>query len=154
MQTIWEARFYSSEYLYFIFITCSIILLCIIVFLKYGNNHTMHIKLGCIAVIVLTLCINIFNYSCRLDEWKYAKQNLTSIEGSIDNYVSEQNGAESFSIGSVSFSYPVSDSLIGYDLTRRDFGHVIKGNGQYVRITYYCQNGVNIIYRIDEFNPQ
>ena len=75
-----------------------------------------------------------------------------TVEGEVENFQYDLNGADSFLINGVNFSYPVMESSIGYDIPKREKNSVIEAEGQYVNITYYSKNGVNIITKIETSN--
>lgn len=149
MQTVWEVRILSSSFVTSIIICALIIAMCIILCVKTSSKHTILIRRIC-SIIVFVMVLFVANgISSTYTEWIYAQNNKSATEGIIENFVSGPNGAESFTINGVAFSYPSSNNLIGYNIPKRDRGSVITGEGQYVRLTYYCRSGENIIIKIE-----
>ncbi len=149
MQTVWQAQLFSAEYIGFTIGSVVVALLCVVIFLKYNMKYCLPVKICCIVVVAIIFCMNIMNFCFRLEEWNYANDHLMVVEGRVVDFNSGQNGAESFCIDDVEFSYPISSNLIGYDTPKRDKGSVISGNGQHVRLTYYNRDQVNIIVKIE-----
>ena len=85
-----------------------------------------------------------------IKEWNFMQDNQQLIEGEIENFLTGQNGSESFYVGEEYFCYPSSDNgLYAYDIPKRNGNSVIIGEGQFVRLTYYKFNGVNNICKIE-----
>lgn len=149
MLTVWEARILSSSFITSIIISALIIVVCTIVFVKIDSKHTSLVRCICCVIVFVTVLFVANGISSTCIEWKYAQHNQSVTEGIIEDFVSGPNGAENFTINGILFSYPTSNNLIGYNIPKRDKGSVITGEGQYVRLTYYCRSGVNIIIKIE-----
>lgn len=149
MQTVWQARILSSTFITSIIICILIITLCIIVFIRINRKYAVLVRCICGIVVLVVFLFAVNGVVSTCNEWKYAQHNQFVIEGTIENFVSGENGAESFTINGTTFSYPISDSLIGYNIPQRDTGSVIIGEGQYVRLTCYSRSGVNVIIKIE-----
>ena len=60
------------------------------------------------------------------------------------------NGSDYFCVNGVEFlCTPIDNNLFAYTYTQRDSKCVLTGNGQYARITYCTQNGLNGIIKIE-----
>ena len=151
MHTVWEARFFTLTFMIFIFICLLVTVLSVILFIKI---HKAFVRCACVIAFAFSLIFMSFSLLSRYDEWCYSKNNQLIVEGKIENFISGNNGAESFIVNGTQFAYPISDSLIGYNITQRDYGSVIDGNGQYVRLYFYSRDGVNIIVKIDAYKTQ
>ena len=118
-------------------------------FLKVRREYVLIVRTLCVIVGISILCFDLVMTCTLVDEWHYAQNHEKKVEGMVTNFVSEINGAESFSVEGVHFSYPINDNIIGYNLTARDRGSVIRGDEQYLRLTYYNRDNVNIITKIE-----
>lgn len=78
--------------------------------------------------------------------------NAVVVEGKVENFVCSANGSDSFSVNDVYFKYPTIDTSIGYDIPKRDKWAIITHEGQFVKITYFNNNGNNIIIKIETIN--
>lgn len=154
MLTVWEAHILSSSFIESAIICTLIIVFAAMIYVKIRCKHTALVRLGCCVIALSTLLVMVNGIVSTYTQWRYAQHNQCVVEGSIENFVSDQNGAESFTVNGQFFSYPTSNHLIGYDIPQRDRGSVITGEGQYVRLTYYCRSGVNIIIKIETSDSQ
>lgn len=152
MQILWEAKLFSLEYTVDLIMALLVMLLCVVGIKKFNRCHKRWAEVVCIVAVFLILHMFILNFCSRLKEWQYANNNLMSVEGEVVDFDIGQTGPESFSINGVAFCYPVADptALIAYDITQREHGSVITGDGQYLRVTYYCMGGKNFIFRIEQ----
>lgn len=152
MQTVWESCIFSSSFVSSIIICILIIAICIIISIRINGKHSILVRCTCGIVVFMILLIAANGVASTCNEWKYAQLNHLVIEGTIENFVSGANGAESFTVSGVSFSYPFPNNLVGYDTPKRERGSVITGEGQYVRLTYYRRSGINIIIKIETYD--
>jgi len=149
MQTIWEAQIVSSKVIVLIFLSVLLLFLSVMGFLRAKGTYVLIARTLCVIIFIFILDFDFVAIRTVVDEQQYAQAHQKKIEGMITDFVSESNGAESFSVNGVHFSYPISDSVMGYDLTVRDKDSVIRGNKQYVRLTYYTRDDVNVIIKIE-----
>lgn len=150
MQTVWEARFLNSQFLTAMAISIVVIIMSIVLFVKIHNAYTGLIRCACIIVFVLAFVFCISTLFSAYDDWHYAKNNQFVVEGIVENFSTGNNGSDSFSVNGVYFlCTPVDNNLFAYTLSKRDPGSVINENGQYVRLTYCSQNGLNGILKIE-----
>lgn len=150
MDKVWEAQIFSTGVVLFLIISLIVILYCACFLIKsHADSAPRKHKIVCGIIIAALAIINFQNISDRYREIQYANRNALIVEGYVENLQCDTNGADSFSVDDIYFSYPTLESSIGYDIPNREKGSLIKHDGQYVTITYYSQNGVNIITRIE-----
>lgn len=152
MRTLWKAQLISPSFIQFVCISVILIFITMLVFINIKNGKRIVIRGICILVVLSIICLDVYTWTSFNKELHYAEENKQIVEGTIDNFVTDINGAESFTVNNIFFSYPISDDIIGYNIPKRDRKGVISGEGQYVRITYYVpkNNNVNIIVKIEE----
>ena len=150
VKTVWEARFFTFELVFTIFVCIVLICLSIYIFIKKPSKYTVLIRSFCSAFFISSLLFLAFSLVTSYQEWNYMQNHKTVVEGTITDFSTGQNGTESFYVNGVLFSYPTENGgLYGYATPQRDGFSVINGNGQYVRLTYYYLNGVNNIVKIE-----
>lgn len=149
MQTIWEAQIVSSKVIVPMLLSAFVLFISVVVFLRNRGAYVLIVRTLCVIIFISILSFDFVAIRTVVNEQQYAQIHQKKIEGMITDFVSESNGAESFSVNGVHFSYPISDSVMGYDLTVRDKDSVIRGNTQYVRLTYYTRDDVNVIIKIE-----
>ena len=155
METVWEAEIFSPIVILFLVISLIVVFCCVWFLLKSKLTASpTRTKIISGVIIFVLVLINVQNIGDRYYEMQYAERNQTVVEGTVENFEYYTNGADSFSIGEVYFSYPTIQSSIGYDIPKRENNSVISHEGQYVRITYYTKDGVNIITRIETMAEQ
>ena len=153
METVWEAQVFSTGVIVFLIVSLIVILYCTYFLIKSRSTPEWGVgKIVCIVLIAVLVLINLQSIIDRYTELQYAHRNSTTVEGEVENFQYGINGADSFSVNGVNFSYPVMESSIGYDIPKREKNSVIKAEGQYVNITYYSKYGVNIIIKIETIN--
>ena len=150
METVWEAKVFSTGIILFLIVSVIVTLYCIYFLIKSRSTPEWGVgKIVCIVLIAVLALINLQSIIDRYTELQYAHRNSTTVEGEVENFQYGINGADSFSVNGVDFSIPVMESSIGYDIPKREKNSVIEAEGQYVNITYYSKYGVNIIIKID-----
>lgn len=150
MEKVWEAKVFTTGVILFLIFSLIIVLCCVYFLIKSQSvSNFERGKIVCIVVLAVLLIINLQNISDRYNEIKYAERNSMVVEGQVENLQYYTNGADSFSVNGVFFSYPTSESAIGYNIPKREKNSIIQYEGQYVYITYYSKNEVNIITRIE-----
>ena len=150
METVWEAKVFSTGIILFLIVSVIVTLYCICFLIKSRSTPKWGVgKIVCIVLIAVLALINLQSIIDRYTELQYAHRNSTTVEGEVENFQYGINGADSFSVNGVDFSIPVMESSIGYDIPKREKNSVIEAEGQYVNITYYSKYGVNIIIKID-----
>ena len=150
MEKVWEARVFSTGATLFLIISLVIVIYCVYILKNtLSNSNSKVAKFVCIFVIATLVIINLLNISDRYTELKHAKMNAVVVEGKVENFVCSANGSDSFSVNDVYFKYPTIDTSIGYDIPKRDKGAIITHEGQFVKITYFNNNGNNIIIKIE-----
>lgn len=150
MEKVWEARVFSTSVTLFLIISLIIVVCCVYITKNIlSQSDSKAPKIFCVFIISALVIINLQNINDRYTELKHAKMNALVIEGKVENLVCSTNGADSFSINDVYFIYPTSDTCIGYDIPKREQGALITNEGQHVKITYFNNNGVNIIIKIE-----
>ena len=153
METVWEAKVFSTGIILFLIVSVIVTLYCIYFLIKSRSTPEWGVgKIVCIVLIAVLALINLQSIIDRYTELQYAHRNSTTVEGSVENFQYDLNGADSFSVNGVDFSIPVMESSIGYDIPKREKNSVIEAEGQYVNITYYSKYGVNIIIKIETIN--
>ncbi len=153
MKTVWEAQVFSTGVIAFLIVSLIVILYCTYFLIKSRSNPEWGVgKIVCIVLIAALALVNLQSIIDRYTELQYAHRNSTTVEGEVENFQYGLNGADSFSVNGVHFSYPVIESSIGYDIPKRERSSVIEAEGQYVNITYYSKYGVNIIIKIETIN--
>ena len=153
METVWEAKVFSTGIILFLIVSVIVTLYCTYFLIKSRSNPEWGVgKIVCIVLIAVLALINLQSIIDRYTELQYAHRNSTTVEGSVENFQYDLNGADSFSVNGVDFSIPVMESSIGYDIPKREKNSVIEAEGQYVNITYYSKYGVNIIIKIETIN--
>ena len=149
MDKVWEAQIFSTGVVLFLIISLIVILYCACFLIKSrAVSASRKHKIVCGIIIAVLAIINLQNINDRYREFQYANRNAMIVEGHVENLQCDTNGADSFSVNDIYFSYPTMESSIGYDIPNREKGSMIKHDGQYVTITYYSKNGVNIITKI------
>lgn len=150
METVWEAKVLSPIVMLFLIISLIVVFYCVWFLLKSKLTASpMRTKIISSVIIFVLVLINIQSIGDRCYEMQYAERNQMLVEGTVENFQYYTNGSDSFSVSGVYFSYPTSQSAIGYDIPKRDNNSVIQHEGQHVRITYYTKDGSNIITRIE-----
>ena len=150
MHTVWEAQFFNSHLVTAMIVVIVIMSLVVVLFVKKYTAHTLLIRSVCVVVFLLTLSFLVLTLLSAVDDWKYAQNNQLLVEGIIEDYSTGDNGSDSFFVQNVYFwCTPIDNNLYAYTYTKRDPQCVIQGNGQYVRITYCVQNGLNCILKIE-----
>ena len=150
METVWEAKVFSTGIILFLIVSVIVTLYCIYFLIKSRSTPEWGVgKIVCIVLIAVLAFINLQSIIDRYTELQYAHRNSTTVEGEVENFQYGINGADSFSVNGVDFSIPVMESSIGYDIPKREKNSVIEAEGQYVNITYYSKYGVNIIIKIE-----
>lgn len=150
METVWEAKVFSTGIILFLIVSVIVTLYCIYFLIKSRSTSEWGVgKIVCIVLIAVLALINLQSIIDRYTELQYAHRNSTTVEGEVENFQYGINGVDSFSVNGVDFSIPVMESSIGYDIPKREKNSVIEAEGQYVNITYYSKYGVNIIIKID-----
>ena len=150
MEKVWEARVFSTGATLFLIISLVIVIYCVYILKNtLSNSNSKVAKIVCIFVIATLVIINLLNINDRYTELKHAKMNAVVVEGKVENFVYSANGSDSFSVNDVYFKYPTIDTSIGYDIPKRDKGAIITHEGQFVKITYFNNNGNNIIIKIE-----
>ena len=150
MEKVWEARVFSTGATLFLIISLVIVIYCVYILKNtLSNSNSKVAKTVCIFVIATLVIINLLNINDRYTELKHAKMNAVVVEGKVENFVYSANGSDSFSVNDVYFKYPTIDTSIGYDIPKRDKGAIITHEGQFVKITYFNNNGNNIIIKIE-----
>lgn len=150
MEKVWEARVFSTGATLFLIISLVIVIYCVYILKNtLSNSNSKVAKIVCIFVITTLVIINLLNINDRYTELKHAKMNAVVVEGKVENFVYSANGSDSFSVNDVYFKYPTIDTSIGYDIPKRDKGAIITHEGQFVKITYFNNNGNNIIIKIE-----
>ncbi len=153
MKTVWEAQVFSTGVIVFLIVSLIAILYCTYFLIKSRSTPEWGAgKIVCVVLIAVLALINLQSIIDRYTELQYARRNSTTVEGKVENFQYGVNGADSFSVNGVHFSYPAIESSIGYDIPKRERNSVIEAEGQYVNITYYSKNGVNIITKIETSN--
>lgn len=153
METVWEAKVFSTGIILFLIVSVIVTLYCIYFLIKSRSTPEWGVgKIVCIVLIAVLALINLQSIIDRYTELQYAHRNSTTVEGEVENFQYDLNGADSFSVNGVDFSIPVMESSIGYDIPKREKNSVIEAEGQYVNITYYSKYGVNIIIKIETIN--
>ena len=153
METVWEAQVFSTGVIVFLIVSLIVILYCTYFLIKSRSTSEWGVgKIVCIVLIAVLALINLQSIIDRYTELQYAHRNSTTVEGEVENFQYDLNGADSFSVNGVDFSIPVMESSIGYDIPKREKNSVIEAEGQYVNITYYSKYGVNIIIKIETIN--
>lgn len=153
METVWEAKVFSTGIILFLIVSVIVTLYCIYFLIKSRSTSEWGVgKIVCIVLIAVLALINLQSIIDRYTELQYAHRNSTTVEGEVENFQYDLNGADSFSVNGVDFSIPVMESSIGYDIPKREKNSVIEAEGQYVNITYYSKYGVNIIIKIETIN--
>ena len=153
METVWEAKVFSTGIILFLIVSVIVTLYCIYFLIKSRSTPEWGVgKIVCIVLIAVLALINLQSIIDRYTELQYAHRNSTTVEGEVENFQYGINGADSFSVNGVDFSIPVMESSIGYDIPKREKNSVIEAEGQYVNITYYSKYGVNIIIKIETIN--
>ena len=153
METVWEAQVFSIGVITFLIISLIVVLYCTYFLIKSRSTPEWGVgKIVCIVLIAVLTLINLQSIIDRYTELQYAHRNSITVEGSVENFQYDLNGADSFSVNGVNFSYPVMETSIGYDIPKREKNSVIEAEGQYVKITYYNKSGVNIITKIETSN--
>ena len=150
MEKIWEASIFSTGVIVFLIISLIVILYCVCFSIKSRSAPDLE-KEKIISIVIIAI-LTVINFQCIYDryiELQYARRNSIVVEGEVENFHYDINGADSFSVNGVYFSYPVIETSIGYDIPKREKNSVIEHEGQYVKITYYTKSGVNIIIKIE-----
>lgn len=149
MQTLWKADFYSAIATPLI-VGGSVLALIIVLCIKTTKGHTTLIYGACVFGVFITLSFIATTLLSATKDWEYAQNNNTVIEGIIEDYITGNNGSDYFCVNGVEFlCTPIDNNLFAYTYTQRDSKCVLTGNGQYVRITYCTQNGLNGIIKIE-----
>jgi uncharacterized membrane protein YraQ (UPF0718 family) len=150
MQTVWEARFFNYHFFITIIISIIVMIVSVVLFIKKHNVHLVLIRVVCSILFILTVSFFLNSLYTAYYDWQYAKKNSFVVEGIVEDYSTGNNGSDSFLVDDVFFyCTPIDNNLFAYTLTKRDKNSVIDGDGQWVRITYCTQNGLNSILKIE-----
>lgn len=152
MQTVWEARFLNSQFVLTMACCVAIMVVSVILFIKGHDTYDGLVRCVCVISFAVVSLFCISSLSSAREDWRYAQTHQLVVEGVIENFITGENGSDSFSVEGVYFwCTPVDNNLFAYTLTTRDEGSVIEGNGQYVRLTYCTQNDLNSILKIETY---
>ena len=121
------------------------------------NNYTRFLSMlvalfGVIVLVVLLIKIPMTLFERKELKDAIASRNVMTVEGKIYNFspaIDGERDTESFLIDGVKFKYSDYDDSYGYHKTSKQNG-VIKGDGQYLRITYCSLKGKKIILKIEK----
>ena len=88
METVWEAKVFSTGIILFLIVSVIVTLYCIYFLIKSRSTPEWGVgKIVCIALIAVLALINLQSIIDRYTELQYAHRNSTTVEGEVENSI-------------------------------------------------------------------
>lgn len=103
MKTVWEAQFLTLELVFTIILCIFFMSLSLYIFIKKPFKYTNLIRSLCMIVLISAILFSTFSLLVSYREWDYLQTHVSTVEGTITDFSTGQNGTESFYVNGVFF---------------------------------------------------